>query len=426
MRAAEQAERRAEQHRGRAQRLAQELDRLRERLRGQELEHRDLQTRGAQARERARSARARRGGDPRDLLDSSTLRTRLAAAEDLERLLERVLGGLEARSRTARRRTRSARAGAQAAREAGFADVPEALARSLDPQRRGQLRRTVAAEEQERARLEEAWQAPAHRRLLEEAQRAEAEGLDAASITDPQRRGELVEQAARREAAAQEEHERVLLTRERAQQLLADLRELAVRWGDWARRSGRRAERARRIGDLAEVAAGNGAENLQRMSLTTYVLAAQLEEIAEAASLRLQQMSSGRYTLRHSDAAAGHGRRSGLGLEVFDAWSSVARPTSSLSGGESFMASLCLALGLADVVQARAGGVQIDTLFVDEGFGSLDEDTLEDVMDAIDGLRENGRVIGLISHVADLRARIPQHLRVRRTPAGSLIESDAG
>ncbi|MCT2243951.1 SbcC/MukB-like Walker B domain-containing protein, partial [Rothia kristinae] len=316
--------------------------------------------------------------------------------------------------------------GAPAAREAGFADVPEALARSLDPQRRGQLRRTVAAEEQERARLEEAWQAPAHRRLLEEAQRAEAEGLDAASITDPQRRGELVEQAARREAAAQEEHERVLLTRERAQQLLADLRELAVRWEDWARRSGRRAERARRIGDLAEVAAGNGAENLQRMSLTTYVLAAQLEEIAEAASLRLQQMSSGRYTLRHSDAAAGHGRRSGLGLEVFDAWSSVARPTSSLSGGESFMASLCLALGLADVVQARAGGVQIDTLFVDEGFGSLDEDTLEDVMDAIDGLRENGRVIGLISHVADLRARIPQHLRVRRTPAGSLIESDAG
>lgn len=87
------------------------------------------------------------------------------------------------------------------------------------------------------------------------------------------------------------------------------------------------------------------------------------------------------------------------------------------------MASLCLALGLADVVQARAGGIEVDTLFVDEGFGSLDEDTLEDVMDAIDGLRENGRVIGLVSHVADMKTRIPEHVRITRSPSGSSLES---
>ena len=161
------------------------------------------------------------------------------------------------------------------------------------------------------------------------------------------------------------------------------------------------------------------------MSLTTYVLAAQLEQIAEAASLRLSEMTAGRYSLHHSDARASRGARSGLGLEVYDSWSSHARPTSSLSGGETFMAALCLALGLADVVQAQSGGIIIDTLFVDEGFGTLDESTLEDVMDALDGLRAHGRVVGLISHVTELRSRIPQRVRIHRAPEGSTLSMES-
>lgn len=181
-------------------------------------------------------------------------------------------------------------------------------------------------------------------------------------------------------------------------------------------------QQAARLRDLSEVAHGNGSENTLRMSLTTYVLAAELEEVAQAASVRLGEMTGGRYSIHHTDEKASRGRKSGLGLEVFDAWTSQSRATSTLSGGESFMASLCLALGLADVVQSRAGGIDVDTLFVDEGFGSLDETTLEQVMDAVDGLRENGRVIGLVSHVADMKSRIPKHVRIRRSPTGSTVE----
>ena len=108
------------------------------------------------------------------------------------------------------------------------------------------------------------------------------------------------------------------------------------------------------------------------MRLQSFVLAARLEQVAEVASRRLQDMSGGRYTFLHSDAQGRHGARGGLGLDVFDEYTGVRRPTKTLSGGESFMASLALALGLADVVTAETGGVQIDTLFVDEGFGTLD------------------------------------------------------
>ena len=113
------------------------------------------------------------------------------------------------------------------------------------------------------------------------------------------------------------------------------------------------------------------------------------------------------------------GARSGLGLLARDSWTGQDRETSTLSGGETFLASLALALGLADVVQAEAGGTRIEALFVDEGFGTLDEDTLDEVMDVLDGLREGGRVVGLVSHVAELRARIPAQVHVRKTRRGS-------
>ena len=156
---------------------------------------------------------------------------------------------------------------------------------------------------------------------------------------------------------------------------------------------------------LADAAGGRG-DNTYRMSLNSYVLAARLEQVALAASERLVAMSDGRYLLQHTDAKAARGAKSGLGLEVVDQWTGHRRDTSTLSGGESFMASLSLALGLADVVQQESGGIQIETLFVDEGFGSLDEQSLEQVMDALEGLRDGGRVVGLVSHVGEMKQRI--------------------
>lgn len=174
----------------------------------------------------------------------------------------------------------------------------------------------------------------------------------------------------------------------------------------------------------ATATAAPGADNRLKMTLTTYVLASQLTEVALAASEHLEAMTHGRYRLEHTDAAEGRGSKSGLGLVVHDAWHGAARDPKTLSGGETFMASLSLALGLADVVQSTNGGIEIDTLFVDEGFGSLDDDTLEEVMATIDTLRERGRVIGLISHVTEMKNRIPTHIQLTSSPQGSTLRTE--
>ncbi|WP_425559712.1 SbcC/MukB-like Walker B domain-containing protein [Kitasatospora terrestris] len=181
-------------------------------------------------------------------------------------------------------------------------------------------------------------------------------------------------------------------------------------------------ERFGRISRLAGLLAGAPAENALRMRLESYVLAARLEQVAAAASDRLVRMSGGRYTLVHSDGVVAGNKRSGLSLRVVDAWTGSERDTATLSGGESFFASLALALGLADVVTDEAGGMPLDTLFIDEGFGSLDEHTLEEVMDVLDGLRERDRAVGIVSHVADLRSRIPSQLLVRKQRHGSTLQ----
>ncbi|MDR2321794.1 MAG: SMC family ATPase [Microbacterium sp.] len=171
---------------------------------------------------------------------------------------------------------------------------------------------------------------------------------------------------------------------------------------------------------LADTVAGRGA-NTYRMNLETFVLAAELEEIVAAANLRLADMSSGRYQLQHSDARAARGAASGLGIVVFDAFTGQTRPAQSLSGGETFLGSLALALGLAEVVTARAGGIQLDTLFIDEGFGSLDGETLDVAMRTLDELRAGGRTVGVISHVEAMQEQIPAQITVRATPEGPSV-----
>jgi DNA repair protein SbcC/Rad50 len=174
------------------------------------------------------------------------------------------------------------------------------------------------------------------------------------------------------------------------------------------------------VGELADLVNGRGANTL-RMRLQSFVLAARLEQVAEVASRRLRDMSGGRYTFRHSDALGRHGARSGLGLDVLDEYTGCLRATKTLSGGESFMASLALALGLADVVTAESGGLSIDTLFVDEGFGTLDAAALDAVMEVLDELRRGGRTVGVISHVEELRTRIPTRIEVVASRHGSRL-----
>ncbi|MGO4616198.1 AAA family ATPase [Nocardia sp. 2TAF39] len=176
------------------------------------------------------------------------------------------------------------------------------------------------------------------------------------------------------------------------------------------------------LAGLAEVVAGRG-ENNRRMSLRSYVLAARLEEVAQAGSVRLRRMSGGRYEFVHSDKAGPRGRRGGLGLDIRDDYTGVVRPAKTLSGGETFMASLSLALGLADTVAAESGGLVLDTLFIDEGFGGLDADTLDAVMGVLDELRAGGRVVGVVSHVDEMRQRIPSRLHVLRGRTGSHLEA---
>lgn len=178
------------------------------------------------------------------------------------------------------------------------------------------------------------------------------------------------------------------------------------------------------LGTLADTASGLG-KNVLRMRLTSYVLAARLESVTALANERLAVMSDGRFTLEHSDELAKGGARSGLSLRVLDGWTGSSRDTATLSGGEAFIASLALALGLGDAVLQDAGGRPLESLFVDEGFGSLDEQTLDQVMSVLDGLRTGGRSVGIVSHVAELRHRIHSTIEVLKTETGSHITAHA-
>ena len=181
------------------------------------------------------------------------------------------------------------------------------------------------------------------------------------------------------------------------------------------------ADRIRQLADLTE---GRGA-NQYKMTLSSFVLAARLEEVAAAASERLLSMTAGRYSLVHSDARKGNAK-AGLSLLACDAWTGIDRDTATLSGGETFLASLALALGLADVVTAESAGTPMEALFIDEGFGTLDEETLDEVMNVLDGLRAGGRIVGIVSHVTELRQRVPAQVHVRKSRAGSHVEIIAG
>ncbi|MET7569320.1 SMC family ATPase [Streptomyces sp. NPDC005492] len=290
---------------------------------------------------------------------------------------------------------------ADAAFRAGF-DTPQAAADALldDTVHRELQRRLDAWQSEEaavRAVLAETDTAAAARQAPADLDRAERAAAEAVRRTREAASG--CDAAARR---------------------CAELDRLSVRSAAGARQLAPLREEYDRVARLAALTAGTSADNERRMRLESYVLAARLEQVAAAATVRLRRMSSGRYTLVHSDDRAGRGR-SGLGLHVVDAWTGRERDTATLSGGETFFASLALALGLADVVTDEAGGVRLDTLFIDEGFGSLDEQTLDEVLDVLDSLRERDRSVGIVSHVADLRRRVHAQLEIVKGRAGSAV-----
>jgi len=172
---------------------------------------------------------------------------------------------------------------------------------------------------------------------------------------------------------------------------------------------------------MADIADASGPANLKKLTLGTYVLIRRFEEVVKSANARLGPMSNGRYQLQHIHEKEGVGgsRKTGLALSIIDGETNKSREPRTFSGGETFYASLCLALGLADVVTGEAGGMDLGTLFVDEGFGSLDSETLDNVMAELGKLSKGGRVVGIVSHVEELKQRVGDSIEVRRNGDGS-------
>ena len=170
------------------------------------------------------------------------------------------------------------------------------------------------------------------------------------------------------------------------------------------------------IGKLRDVLDG---KNRFNMKLETFAQAYYFEQMLAHANVRLARMTHGRYAFRRKETVHDARKQAGLDLDVMDQYTGRARDVSTLSGGESFKASLSLALGLADVVSSESGGVELSTIFIDEGFGTLDEESLDDTVETLISLQDSGRLVGVISHVAELKERIPAHLVVSGGSGGS-------
>lgn len=179
------------------------------------------------------------------------------------------------------------------------------------------------------------------------------------------------------------------------------------------------------INDLYNACAGKISSHV-KVSFETYVQQFYFKQVIAAANVRLQKLTGGDFTLRCKSEAKDMRSQSGLDLDVFDRNTSAWRDVSTLSGGESFLASMALALGLSDVAQALSGGIRLEAMFIDEGFGSLDDEALNKAVGLLSDLADGSRLVGVISHVAELKERIPQKLIVRKTPNGSVLRTEEG
>lgn len=288
------------------------------------------------------------------------------------------------------------------------AELVQAAVRT--PERIDALERAVAAYELEHARLLEGFGREA---IVAVAARV------AAGEQAPDDLQGVREQVEQLRAAAH----RLTLREGERESVLRSLQALRGEYAAFRAQTAQRYDRAQMLANLAAAARGDTLGGYEhQVDLVSYVLGAEFERILHSASLHLDRMSEGRYGMVFSDHRA-KGSRSGggLNLEITDTWTGEPREASSLSGGESFLASLSLALGLAEIVQANNGGIELDTLFIDEGFGTLDAETLDMVMGTIESLRDSGRTIGLISHVEEMKNRIPAQIVVEKGQNGSSV-----
>ncbi len=207
---------------------------------------------------------------------------------------------------------------------------------------------------------------------------------------------------------------------EQASSSLASLDSLKRQWDEL---EAERAERASRAGAIVSLSQDLSGANPARVSFDAWILGMYLEEIAAFANERLGRMSEGRYRIQLNESYRKGNSLSGLELEILDSYTGKARPSGTLSGGETFMASISLALGLADSIQSRSGGIQLDAVFIDEGFGSLDEASLERAISILDEIRGH-RMVGIISHVSELRTRIPSRIEIVKRASGSAVRKE--
>lgn len=374
---------------------------------------RTIESAAVEAQTRHRDAAARCEATAADLAPAR-------AAVGFAQRVEAVEGYRVAHQRLARAvlllgqaRERHALAAAQAERllaESSFESAELVQAAVRTPERVDALEQAVAAYELEHARLLEGFGREA---IVAVAARA------AAGEQAPDDLQGVREQVEQLRAAVH----RLTLREGERESLLRSLQALRGEYAAFRAKTAQRYDRAQMLANLAAAARGDTLGGYEhQVDLVSYVLGAEFERILHSASLHLDRMSEGRYGMVFSDHRA-KGSRSGggLNLEITDTWTGEPREASSLSGGESFLASLSLALGLAEVVQANNGGIELDTLFIDEGFGTLDAETLDMVMGTIESLRDSGRTIGLISHVEEMKNRIPAQIVVEKGQNGSSV-----
>lgn len=313
----------------------------------------------------------------------------IAASQRVEAALAELNDAFEERDKAREADAVAARSLDDAISRSPFADRADVDAAALDPTTCEQIDTAISAHDEGRAEIA-ARLADASLRQLPDAE------------PDPTAAQTAFESAEAALAAAQNHFGAVNGAHSEIARWTAEHAQRSAEFGD-ARRW------AEVLVALADQCAGQVGD---KVTLQSWVLATYLGEICDIANVRLRKMTGGRYSLHPSDGTDDRRKRSGLDLRVLDAHTGKERAADSLSGGETFMASLALALAVAESVKNYAGGVPIDALFVDEGFGTLDPDSLDRAIDELDKLREGGRMVGIISHVAELRERIPFGIEV--------------
>jgi exonuclease SbcC len=340
------------------------------------------------------------------------LRRAVGADETVESAAAGLVVRLDACAELAETETAAARAGEEAAEhgERLRAALADSAFASADEVRAAALNQTEIANAEALNRSARAARAAAERTLadpvLVAAALAPSPDLDSLQADVDIARSDLIETS----GAVDRHSERLSRLERLGAQLERDLEALAP------------LSHARDVAaSAASMCAGTSPDNQTRTRLSHYVLGERLRQVVDAANERLAGIASGRYQLLHTMDRGVGDTRGGLSLRVHDAHTGRSRDPATLSGGEGFFVSLALALGLAELVRDEVGGLELNTLFVDEGFGMLDAETLDEVMDELDSLRAGGRAVGIVSHLHELRLRIPAHVEVVPSPSGSIV-----